>query len=202
MNDSIFPHLNIAPPTQHVDLEARSLVLIHEQKMAYFRNKCPLEFQKPIDRALIPNLTAWDAADAWQPGEYPGLWLWSSETGRAKTRMQWRKIGQAHVRLNKRHVFITGAHLGEWCYTCFRDGEPSEFYRRFRNHDLVVLDDVDKYPFGDERHARAFRELFDFFYSSHISVLVSANESIAAIGAKIGDSGRRRIEEVCREVRF
>lgn len=184
------------------ELAERSQELIRHQRLESFKRLCPEEFRAKIDRARIPNLVAWDKADAWEPGTYPGLWLWSSATGKAKTRMLWRKVGQAMVKLGKRHLFTTGAKLGEFQYECWRDGEPTEFLRRFRNYDFVVLDDLDKFPLTEERSARALRELFDEFYSKHVSVLVSANEPPDVIGEKIGASCLRRVNAVCESIEF
>src|SRR4051812_49372842 len=57
---------------------------VREQRLARFKELCPVEFQQKIDRSKLPNLAAWDEADAWT-GCAPGLWLWSHETGRGKT---------------------------------------------------------------------------------------------------------------------
>lgn len=200
--DTLFARLGIAAPAGPVDLEARSKELIQEHRLKDFMSRCPAEFRSKIDPALLPNLAAWEGADRWTPGEFPGLWLWSDETGRGKTRMLWRKIGQAAVRLGLRHIYTTGAHLGEWQYESYRDGKPTEFHQRFRNQDVVFLDDLDKYPLTEERAARPFRELWDFFYTKHISVLVSANEPPEFIKDCVGQSAYRRVQEVCRAVRF
>ena len=57
---------------------------IRTQRLDRFRALCPPLFLQQIDRANVPNLAAWDEADAW-PGSHPGIWLWSPETGEAKT---------------------------------------------------------------------------------------------------------------------
>ncbi|MSU47390.1 MAG: hypothetical protein EXS42_09800 [Lacunisphaera sp.] len=202
MNLSPFAQLDIPPPNELVDLDARSRELIQESRLNDFKAKCPPEFLPPIKRALLSNLEAWDAADSWTSGTYPGLWLWSAETGRCKTRMAWRKIEQGIVKLGLRYVFTTGGSLADLCYQDFREGEPAEFVRRFKRYNLVVIDDVDKFPFADERPGRAFRDLFDYFYSQHVSVLVTSNEPIDYVAQRLGDSSERRIREVCRELRF
>jgi hypothetical protein len=207
-SDTLFAQLNIPPPFDTVDpesrdreLEALSRDLIQKSRLDYFNTMCPREFCSPIDRTLLRNLNAWDEANKWTPGEYPGIWLWSPETGLGKTRMLWKKVGQAVVS-GKRYIFITGIHLGEWYYECFRDGEPLKFYGRFRNHDVVMLDDLDKYPVDDERAARALRELWDNFYRNHVSVIVSANEPPEFMQERIGHSAYRRITEVCQPIQF
>jgi hypothetical protein len=183
-------------------VEARSRKFLAESRLTNFKALCPPQFCKPINRDLIPDLTAWDAADAWVPGTHPGLWLWSPETGRAKTRMAWRLVERGIVRLGLDYGFITGHHLGERMYEDWRDGTPADTVRRFVRKDFVVIDDIDKFPFGDERLARGFRELFDVFYTRQISVLATSNEPISFIAQRLGASCERRLREVCREVRF
>ena len=199
---TLFDHLKIPAPTEVVDFEQRSRDAIHEARLKDFKARCPLEFRSNIERAKITSINAWDIADKWKPGEHPGLWLWSHETGRCKTRMAWRKIGQAIVWYGLRYVITSGTGLADLCYENFRDGEPSEFVRRFKGLGFVVIDDVDKFPFNDEKHGRAFRELFDMFYANHVSVLVTSNEPISFVDSKLGESCGRRIHEVCGEIKF
>lgn len=175
-------------------------VLLADQRMERFKALCPLEFQQPIDRARLPNLVAWDEADAWS-GEAPGLWLWSHETGRGKTRMAWRQFGRAHVRKGQYVLKATGQSLCESYFEAHMDGDPRAFYRRMLQPDLLIIDDLDKAEIT-ERNRRAIRELFDELYSHRKAVIVTSNEPIEFFNAGLGESCVRRMREVCREIRF
>lgn len=185
---------------------------IRGQRMETFRRMCPEQFQDKIDRAKIPNLTAWDLADAWQ-GTHPGIWLWSANTGEAKTRMLWRKFGQFHVERGRNIVRITGASLAEEYHDAFSKSRTGGFYADICRCDVVMLDDLDKVPlprngvgFSEtdqgERNARMLRELFDRFYEVRKPVLVTANESISWFAERIGPSTERRMRETCGEIAF
>lgn len=185
--------------------------LVRDQRMESFKRFCPVHFLEAIDRSKIPNLAAWDEADAWSGG-WPGVWLWSHDTGEAKTRMLWRKFGQLHVERGRSVVRVTGLNVAEDYAQAYREGRTTEFYGRFARMGCVMMDDLDKMELPDPnrsdaqdraaRNARMLRELFDDFYERHQPVLVTANEPIAWFSERIGKSGERRMLEVCREVAF
>lgn len=181
--------------------EARVREYIRQQRMEAFRSQCPEEFRKKIDRTLIPNLVAWDKADAWQ-GAFPGVWLWSHATGKAKTRMLWRQFGRLHVERGKAVLKITGQALAEEYFGYHMAGEPRAFYAWVRRYDVVMLDDLDKIDLDDRRAPRMCRELFDELYAWHKPVLVTANEPISHFQKRIGDSTARRMSSVCVEIPF
>ena len=185
---------------------------IRERRLERFKEICPPEFLQAIDRTKIANVAAWDEADAW-PGTHPGIWLWSNDTGEAKTRMLWRKFGQLHVDHGKSVMRTTGLHLAEDYRDCIHRAATTAFYGRFGRIDVVMLDDLDKIPLPQmgqgfraseeaDRNGRMLRELFDGFYEDHTPVLVTANEPIAWFGARLGPSGERRMREVCKEIEF
>lgn len=186
--------------------------IVREQRMARFRDFCPPRFQEKIDRALIPNLPAWDDADKWT-GSHPGVWLWSHDTGEAKSRMLWRKFGQLHVERGLVVARITGANLAEDYHDAFNKSRTAGFYSSLEGFDILMLDDLDKMTLPKQgqgfaeaddaaRNARMIREVFDRFYEQKASVLVTANESIAWFGQCIGPSTERRMRETCREIAF
>jgi hypothetical protein len=186
--------------------------LIRQQRLTRFNEFCPAEFRAKIDRAKIPCLEAWDDADKWN-GEFPGLWIWSEDTGKAKTRMLWRKFGHLHVRLAKNILRVTGINLAEEYHDSFNKSKTADFYRALMAVDVVMLDDLDKMAlpeqgdgFGQQeqaaRNGRMLRELFDKFYEHHVPVLVTANQPIEWFGQRIGASGERRMRECCRVVSF
>lgn len=175
--------------------------LARKSRLGQFRGICPDEFFAKIDETKIPNLKAWHEADAWT-GSHPGLWLWSPETGRAKTRMLWRQFGRLFVERNRRCIKITGQALAEEYFSYHMDGDPTGFYRWILGHDVVMLDDLDKMDLSDKRAPRMCRELFDKAYESHKPLLVTANEPIAHFQQRLGDSTSRRMAAVCREIRF
>lgn len=191
-------------PEPHIALRA--------QRMARFDEFCPQRFREKIDRTLIPNLAAWDDADKWA-GAHPGVWLWSHDTGEAKTRMLWRKFGQLHVERGLTIARITGANLAEEYHDAFNKSRTAEFYGRITSFQIMMIDDIDKMSlpregagFGDQdnaqRNARMLREVFDRFYEKKTPLLVTANESIQWFGERIGQSGERRIRETCNEIPF
>lgn len=175
--------------------------MLRNQRMERFKAICPSEFRKPIDRSLLPNVKAWDAADKWA-GAFPGIWLWSHETGRAKTRMLWRQFGRLHVGSGKMILKASGQCLAEEYFSAHMDGEPRAFYRWAMKHDIVMIDDIDKLDTSDARAAKMLRELFDCLYSENKPVLATSNEPIAFFERKIGASTARRMREVCVEVCF
>lgn len=190
-----------AEPLTEEQEAARVREFIRSQRMEAFKAMCPAEFRAKIDRAKIPNLAAWDEADAWT-GTHPGLWLWSHETGRAKSRMLWRQFGRLHVEHGKSVLKITGQQLAEEYFGYHMAGNPRAFYRWAMGYDVVMLDDLDKIDLDDKRAPRMCRELFDELYAHHKPVLVTANEPISHFAKRIGQSTSRRMGDVCREVRF
>lgn len=192
-----------ASPSTQDRKEPDTKALVRASRLNAFKSNCPPEFRKPIDRAKIPSLASWDAADAWN-GTCPGLWLWSHESGRAKTRMLWRQFGRMHVERGMSILKISGQSLGEEYFRYHMEGEPRAFYRWIMKYDVVMLDDLDKIDFeaGGKRTPRALRELFDGFYENHKPVLVTSNEPIDFFQSRIGLSGARRINEVCKEIKF
>ncbi len=195
-------------PTPEFDVKA----YVVAQRMARFKEFCPVEFQKKIIPKLIESPAAWALADAWE-GTHKGVWLWSHGTGMAKSRMLWRKYGQLHVRKGKSVLRITGFNLAEAYHDSLIIGKTSSFYGRIMGCDVVMLDDLDKMKLPDDadgfkekeegaRNARMLRELFDRFYERHAPVLVTANEPIAWFTERIGPSGGRRMAEVCDEICF
>lgn len=204
------PRAADAPPAPEPDVSK----LIEEQRMQNFRRFCPEEFLRPIDRKLIPNGVAWDQGDAWT-GSFPGIWLWSTGTGEAKTRLLWRLFGRFHVRQGKTVIRVTGLSLAEDYGDAVRHGRTERFYARFPKHAVVMLDDLDKMVlptiegerqlgFAEDeqasRNARMLRELFDGFYEEHTPVLVTANRNIAWFAARCGPSTERRMMAVCKEI--
>jgi hypothetical protein len=186
--------------------------LIRQQRMETFRKFCPAQFQAKIDRTLIPNLEAWDKADAWH-GSFPGLWLWSNDTGEAKTRMLWRKFGQMHVECGKAVLRVSGLNLAENYHDCHNRNRSGQFYADLTAFQVVMLDDLDKMPLPQiqqgfseqanaDRNGRMIRELFNRFYENKTVVLVTANEDIRWFGERIGESAERRMREVCAEIAF
>lgn len=173
---------------------------VRAQRTERFRALCPEEFYQKIDRSLLPNLAAWDLADAWNLAA-PGLWLWSHETGKGKSRMAWRLFGRAHVSLGKYVLKASGQSLCENYFEAHMDGDPRRFYRRMLEPDILVIDDLDKAEIT-ERNRRAIRELFDDLYSHRKAVVITANEPIEWFRASLGESCVRRMNEVCREIKF
>lgn len=174
--------------------------LVREHRMERFKEQCPAEFLQRIDRTKLPNLKAWDEADAWQIVS-PGLWLWSHASGRGKTRMAWRTFGRAHVEQGRHVLKCSGQSLVEEYFECHMLGDPRSFYRRVLSAELLIIDDLDKAEFS-ERNRRALRELWDELYSRRKAVLVTANEPIAWFVGPLGESCVRRMREVCREIPF
>jgi hypothetical protein len=185
---------------------------VRQQRLARFKEHCPVEFQQKIDLAKVENLVAWNEADAWQ-GSHPGLWLWSYGTGKAKSRMLWRKFGHLHVRQAKTVLRVTGFNLAEEYHDKLNSNRTFAFYQRLQAVDVVMLDDLDKMKLPEEtdgfhekevsaRNARMLREVFDRFYEQHTPVLVTSNEPIAWFEERIGPSGGRRMREVCKEIDF
>lgn len=189
------------PPPTPEEEAARVREYIRAQRLEAFKASCPEEFRKKIDRALIPNLAAWDKADSWA-GTFPGVWLWSHKTGQAKTRMLWRQFGRLHVERGRTVLKITGQALAEEYFAYHMAGEPRAFYGWVNGYDVVMLDDLDKIDLDDRRAPRMCRELFDELYGNHKPVLVTANEPIAHFQKRIGDSTSRRMSSVCVEVAF
>lgn len=196
--------------TQPAPFDVREAV--RRQRLETFHRFCPPEFHQKIDMTKIRNQKAWADADKWQ-GEFPGVWLWSKETGEAKTRMLWRKFGQLHVDAGLSVQRVTGLNLAEEYADCFRCGKTAQFYRHLCGTDVVMLDDLDKMPLPDEgqgfgereagvRGARMLRELFDTFYEEHTRVLVTANQPIQWFEERIGPSAERRMRTVCTEIEF
>lgn len=174
---------------------------VKEQRLARFKELCPAEFREPIDRRRLPNLKAWDEADAWA-GTYPGLWLWSTVTGRGKTRMAWRLLGRLHVKHGKQIIKSSGQQLAETYFEFHMDGDPRGFYRWLLRFDIILIDDLDKVDLSDRRYVRMMRELFDELYARRTAVVVTANEPIAFFSTVAGESCARRMNEVCREIPF
>lgn len=186
--------------------------IVRDQRMTRFKEFCPKQYRVPIDRDKIRNLAAWDKADEWN-GSHPGCWLWSHDTGEAKTRMLWRKFGQLHVQQGRVVCRVTGAALAEEYHDAFQKSRTSAFYAELTKYDILMLDDLDKMPLPRdgigyaevdqaERNARMLREVFDKLYENLTPVLVTANEPIAWFGARVGPSTDRRMREVCAEIEF
>lgn len=185
---------------------------VRDQRKQTFLSFCPEEFAQKIDRSKIPNLAAWDEADKWN-GEFPGVWLWSNETGEAKTRMLWRKFGLLHVEKGMTVQRTTGLNLAEEYHDFHKKNCTAMFYRHMSGCQVVMLDDLDKMALPCEgmgftereeaaRNGRMLRELFDTFYEEHTRVLVTANEPIKWFSDRIGPSAERRMRAVCREIAF
>lgn len=185
-----------APKPAPVDTYA----YLRAQRLERFKAHCPAEFSQKIDRSRLPNLPAWDAADAWGFCS-PGLWLWSHESGRGKSRMAWRLYGRAHVERGLYCVKGSGQSLCEDYFAYHMDGNPRGFYRDLLKVDILIIDDIDKADFT-ERNKRTIRELFDELYAHRKAVIVTAQEPISFFANVIGDSCVRRMREVCREIPF
>lgn len=194
-SDSAPATLRIEPTEDEVQAAAR------KGRLVQFQEICPAEFRPKIDEALLPNLGSWREADKWD-GSHLGIFLWSHETGRAKTRMLWRQFGRLYVERGKRVIKFTGQKLAEVYFGYHMDGDPSGFYRWIMSHQVLMLDDLDKIRFDDERATRMLRELFDQLYSARHAVLATSNEPIEFFSKHIGESGARRIRAVCREIKF
>jgi hypothetical protein len=201
----------VEPLTEQEEAE-RTRQLVRQQRIDRFNEFCPVEFRQKIDEAKIPNLAAWRAADSWN-GAHPGLWLWSTNTGEAKTRMLWRKYGQLHVDQGKTVLRISGVNLSEAYTEAYHNSKTEYFYSRFAKMAVVMLDDIDKIPLSEEmqsykekemaeRNTRMLHQLFNMFYEWRKPVLVTANQNIAWFHERIGDSGARRIRSVCTEIEF
>lgn len=188
-------------PTNRPEIKRDTASILRQQRLDRFRELCPAEFRAAIDRAKVPNLAAWDDADRWD-GTHPGIWLWSHETGRAKSRMLWRQFGRLHVEHGKRILRITGQQLAEEYFAQHMAGEPREFYKWVSRHQVLMLDDLDKIDTAEMRTAKMLRELWDVIYAEHIAVLVTANEPPAHFEQKLGRSLGRRIAESVREIKF
>lgn len=184
------------PAAQPLDTAA----VVRESRMNRFREVCPAEFRKNIDRAMLPNLAAWDEADAWSMSS-PGIFLWSHASGKGKSRMAWRIFGRAHVELGKHVLKCSGQSLVEDYFECHMDGEPRNFYRRMLAPEILIIDDFDKAEFS-ERNRRAIRELWDELYANRKAVVVTSNEPIEWFIKPLGESCVRRMREVCREIAF
>lgn len=182
-------------------IETRTRELLRASRLADFKRSCPAEFCLPIDRARIPNIAAWDVADSWACSS-PGLWLWSHETGRAKSRMAWRLLGRAYCNHGKRYFATTGMHLAEIYFGYHMAGEPASFYSMVFRNDLVLVDDIDKCDVADKRTGPMLREFFDEAYKRRAAVVVTANEPISYFEQVIGSSAARRLREVCTEIQF
>lgn len=190
----------VAPPTEE-EQDARTRQVIRAQRLARFTELCPAQFRKRIDRTLLPNLEAWDAADTWD-GAYPGLWLWSHTTGRGKTRMAWRLYGRHHVDRGRSVIKASGQALAEEYFGYHMDGDPRGFYRWLHHGQILVIDDLDKVDYEDRRYGRMIRELFDEIYARQWPVIVTANEPIDYFTSVLGASAVRRMREATREIAF
>lgn len=184
------------------DDDERSRFVRRRARHAEFQKKCPVEFRQALDLSKLKNPGAWQEGWAWAPGTFPGLWIWSAETGRGKTRFAWHKIGQAFLHTWADPLFVTGVQLYDLAYNKWREGSPGEFRDFFRRRSFVVLDDLDKFYLGKDEIALMLRELFDFFYRERVSVIVTANVPPEQFAATIGGSAQRRILEVCQPIAF
>lgn len=182
------------------DEEAFTREAVRRQRIEFFRTHCAPEFQKTIDRALIKNPSAWDLADKWD--ESSGLFIWSHESGRGKTRMAERLRWRAYVNRGKENRCLTGQELGERYFHAHMEGDPRAFYRWLLHYDFLVLDDIDKVNLSDPRSPRVLRELFDELYRTKKPVIVTSNEPIDYFAKTVGESCARRMREVCREIQF
>lgn len=206
---AVLPALASAGPRVAFDDEAATRALIRAQRMETFKGFCPVEFLKAIDETKIRNMAAWERADDWN-GRFPGVWLWSADTGEAKTRMLWRQFGRMHVDQGRMVCRVTGLNLAEAYGEAYFENKTTAFYHRFAKFDAWLLDDLDKMKLPDghhydstaDRNGRMLREVFDKFYESHKPVLVTANEPIAWFQARLGESTARRMREVCTEIEF
>jgi len=193
-----------APPVIEPTDEERAAKIkadIAAQRLAKFKEQCPAQFRAKIQPELLPKPEAWKEADKWF-GTFPGLWLWSAETGHGKTRMLWRKFGALHVERGRSVFKISGQALAEEYFRYHMEGNPRSFYRWVTMYDVVMIDDLDKIDMSDRRAPRMCRELFDEFYSRKSVVLVTANEPIEYFENTIGGSTSRRMREVVTEIEF
>jgi predicted ATPase len=192
------------PPVIELSEEERAAKVKAEilaQRLEKFKEQCPEQFRAKIKPELLPNLAAWNEADKWF-GTFPGLWLWSEQTGRGKTRMLWRKFGVLHVERGRTVLKISGQALAEEYFRYHMEGDPRSFYRWVTRYDVVMIDDLDKVDMSDRRAPRMLRELFDEFYSHKSVVLVTANEPIRYFEGVIGESTSRRMRAVVAEIQF
>ena len=191
------------------DDDAATRALVRAQRLDTFRCFCPAEFLKAIDETKIRDMAAWGRADIWD-GRFPGVWLWSADTGEAKTRMLWRQFGRLHVDQGRMVCRVTGLNLAEAYGEAYFENKTTAFYKRFEKFDVWMLDDLDKMKLPDghhydstgDRNGRMLREVFDKFYEAHKPVLVTANEPIDWFQERLGKSTARRMREVCTEIEF
>lgn len=186
-----------------VDSDARAMAeILARQRLEWFRDRCPLEFQAPLclekmpaPRSVAMKALSWDVA-------FPGLWLWSTRSGQGKTRTMWALVKVARIEKGRQIYAYTGQQWADEFWRHHMDGTADELWGWLKRWDVLVLDDVDKINVSDVRQQRALRELFDLIYRERMPCLVTSNRPIAWLTEVLGASAERRVRDSFAEISF
>ena len=196
--------LEALPPETEEEKAARLSALRSSarlDRLARFKRVCPPEFAGRIDQGLLSNPEAFGRIRDWT-GAFPGP-IATGPTGRSKTRAAWSVLGRLIVEDGKTLAWFPVKRLLTEFARYENKDAADEFWRFYRNFDVLFVDDLDKINWQFASEMQALFQFFDWIYRDHRPCVTTTNKDRKWWADKMGDAFARRLfDEAHFEVRF
>ncbi len=160
-------------------------------RLASFRRICPPEFFQPVENRLLTDIEAFEKCASWN-GASPGI-LAGGPTGSSKTRACWQALGRLFVHERKSFAWFPVKRLITEFVRYESKDLAEEFYRNYRNYDILFVDDLDKFNVQFESEGAALFQFYDWVYRDHRPCLTTTNKSRQKWSDLMGDAFARRL---------
>lgn len=169
------------------------------ERLAKFKNACPEEFFRKIDRTLLKNLPAFDAVASWD-GSFPGPCA-VGPTSCGKTRAAWSALGRLWV---KNSLGFSWWPVRKLLSAIEEDnGSLDGLLWKHSASKILFIDDADKTNWQFESKTEALFAFYDYVYRKNMPCITTTNKDRKWWSNKMGDAFTRRLfEDACREVKF
>jgi hypothetical protein len=171
------------------------------QRMARFRQLCPVEFMQKVDRTKLKYPAAYDRATAWN-GSFRGPVLFG-EHGSRKTGAAWSVLGRLFVNDGREFAWWPVKKLVSDLEEYEQANMAEAFWRKYSRLDVLMVDDIDKINWSFPSQPSALFAFYDWIYRDHRPCITTTNKDRAWWTERMGDAFARRLfEDAHFEVKF
>lgn len=200
----VIAQLSALPPEtdeERATREAKIVEMARLDRISRFRGLCPAEFMQRVDRRLLANPGAFDAAVAWD-GRFPGLLL-HGKTDTSKTRAAWGALFRLNTQEGRSVAWFPAKRLITEFSRYESKDLADEFWRTYQKFDVLFVDDLDKFNHQFDSECAALFAFYDWIYRDHRPCITTTNKGREWWTKLMGDAFTRRLfDDAQREIKF
>lgn len=163
------------------------------QRLARFKQMCPVEFQQVVNRSRLANVAAYDRVTSWD-GSFRGPVL-SGKTGTRKTGAAWDCLSRLYVHCGMDFAWWPVKKLVTDLEEYEAANMAEAFWRKYSRMGVLMVDDLDKINWSFESQKSALFAFYDWIYRDHRPCITTTNKDRAWWTERMGEAFARRLFE-------